>query len=544
MLDQSWALLTGTERSVFSDLTVFNGSFQREAASEIAGASLSTLLALVDKSFLKHDGAGRFAIHELVKQYGNEKLRRSARGETPARLRHCHYYATFLYERMQATDSEEAGRGIESEFDEIQAAWRFAVASEQTEEIRLLAVGFRAYYSTHSWYRAGADSIELYQRALKAFGSEQTDQRTTLACLHESLGHLYKLSGIPDKTLDSYQQALLFTSPTDLIEQSHLCHEIGEAYVNLHKHDLALDNYERAEKILKQIAERDKTWWHSWTTIQLKRMALYYWMNRVEDMTTLDRQVETLIEEHALSGLRIWHLHSKAITIMRSTRFFKCDEAIPLFRQQLALNIEEGNLGSLTYCYANLGMSNLWSDRLDEAEPHFQTARTMAERNGDLPALVRVLTYLAVMYRRRGDVEHVRELADESLALSKEAQMPQYIGTAYAAYAWLASREKDSAETLRQGQLALQAWAGIGEAVMPVQWLAHFPLIGVALERSDIGMAVTYARQILRPSQSRLPDELTQWLESAVADWERNLSDHADESLQNALQLAESLGYL
>ena len=55
-------------------LSVFRGGFTREAAEAVAGASLRTLTALVDKSLVRVDANGRYDIHELLRQYAEERL--------------------------------------------------------------------------------------------------------------------------------------------------------------------------------------------------------------------------------------------------------------------------------------------------------------------------------------------------------------------------------------------------------------------------------------------------------------------------------------
>src|SRR5262249_22669219 len=70
VFDYSWNILAQDEREVFQRLSVFRSSFQREAAQQIAGASLKSLITLVNKSLLRRDPAtGRYEIHELLRRY-------------------------------------------------------------------------------------------------------------------------------------------------------------------------------------------------------------------------------------------------------------------------------------------------------------------------------------------------------------------------------------------------------------------------------------------------------------------------------------------
>src|SRR5207247_2625355 len=68
VFEQSWALLSGDEQAVLMKLSIFRGGFDREAAEQVAGASLSLLASLVDKSLLRLNSSGRYDLHELVRQ--------------------------------------------------------------------------------------------------------------------------------------------------------------------------------------------------------------------------------------------------------------------------------------------------------------------------------------------------------------------------------------------------------------------------------------------------------------------------------------------
>lgn len=82
VLDSSWQLLGEREQESLRRLAVFRGSFTREAAAAIAGATLPTLAALVARSLLARDENGRYALHEFVRQYALARL--AENGEQPA----------------------------------------------------------------------------------------------------------------------------------------------------------------------------------------------------------------------------------------------------------------------------------------------------------------------------------------------------------------------------------------------------------------------------------------------------------------------------
>lgn len=89
VIEQCWKLLLPQEQAVINCLSVFKGGFRREAAEQVANATLNTVLLLTDKSLLRLEANGRFHIHELVRQYAAEQL-----GDAGLLLdAHCTYYA-------------------------------------------------------------------------------------------------------------------------------------------------------------------------------------------------------------------------------------------------------------------------------------------------------------------------------------------------------------------------------------------------------------------------------------------------------------------
>lgn len=98
----SWKLLTDHEQRAFRALSIFRGGFTRQAAAQVVGASLHTLISLANKSLLyvtTHEEAPRYHIDELLRQFAAEQL--DAQPEERATIAACHsaYYLTFIADR-------------------------------------------------------------------------------------------------------------------------------------------------------------------------------------------------------------------------------------------------------------------------------------------------------------------------------------------------------------------------------------------------------------------------------------------------------------
>jgi predicted ATPase len=95
VFDQSWNLLSDTERRVLAEFSVFRGGFDLEAAAQVAGASLPLLASLADKSLIRVIRTTRYDLHELVREYLSEKLTAWSDGDTRGvTRRHFDFYAS------------------------------------------------------------------------------------------------------------------------------------------------------------------------------------------------------------------------------------------------------------------------------------------------------------------------------------------------------------------------------------------------------------------------------------------------------------------
>ena len=95
-IDWSYDLCTAAERQLWARLTIFAGTFEFDAAAQVAGLAvtpesvLDVLSSLVDKSILVREDADtvvRFRMLETLREYGRQKLRESGEYEE---LRHRH----------------------------------------------------------------------------------------------------------------------------------------------------------------------------------------------------------------------------------------------------------------------------------------------------------------------------------------------------------------------------------------------------------------------------------------------------------------------
>lgn len=168
VLDHSWGLLSETEQTVFMKLSVFRGGFTRVAAEAVASASLPILAALVDKSLLRRTPDGRCDIHELLRQYGDEKLTQSG-SKAATQDAHSTYYMEFL--RQSELDIKghrqlSALNEVEVDFENIRTAWYWAVARKNDQALDSAAECWVNFCEMRGHIQEGWELLRMAQEQL------------------------------------------------------------------------------------------------------------------------------------------------------------------------------------------------------------------------------------------------------------------------------------------------------------------------------------------------------------------------------------------
>jgi tetratricopeptide (TPR) repeat protein len=222
------------------------------------------------------------------------------------------------------------------------------------------------------------------------------------------------------------------------------------------------------------------------------------------------------------------------------------EDTLALCQTALAISQESENVSDIAWARFLLGFSQLWYGDLDGAEKQMQAALTLAERTGDVVHQSRCLTYLTILYRKRGQPAKVRQYASRSLTAATAGQMVEYLGMAKANLAWVAWREGNLAEAEANGRAALELWHQLpaGHSSCAFQWTALWPLIGVALLQNQVSEASDFAGALLDGSQQRLPGALTVVVKKAIAAREEDESEAVCVYLGRAIELAQEMAYV
>jgi DNA-binding SARP family transcriptional activator len=209
VFDYSWKMLKKIEGELFCQLSIFRGGFTREAAEKVVGLSLRQLVGFVNRSLLNRTPENRFEIHELLRQYGFEKLQANPVNIQILKTRYAEYYCHKMgawNEDMKTGNQYQAMVAINADFENIRHAWEIAVDFERLDLIET-SLGSLIWYSEHSFrYDEG---LSLFELAAENISGETRQGVRILSWLTGYLMMLNFNLGNLDQAEQKFQESLI-----------------------------------------------------------------------------------------------------------------------------------------------------------------------------------------------------------------------------------------------------------------------------------------------------------------------------------------------
>lgn len=183
VFEHAWARLSPQEQDALSQLSVFRGGFCRAAAQAVAGADANLLACLVSKSLVRHTEQGRFALHEVIRQYAQEKLHSTA--ELHARF--SAYYLQQLAASRAAlfgADDVASAQSFSAEASNLALAWQLGLEQGDFAALNAALESLWMICDIHGWLAAGMNHTAALIDALRRLpvsSSQQTHLGRALA---------------------------------------------------------------------------------------------------------------------------------------------------------------------------------------------------------------------------------------------------------------------------------------------------------------------------------------------------------------------------
>ena len=202
IFDAFWHSLMPDEQAAISRLSIFHGSFLRAATQSAAGLRSFFFTALVDHFYIIPKGHGRFTIHELLRQYCEEKLRESPDHYWQACQAHARYYLSLAEKAesdLSGSDLQAGLKWVRDELDNIRGALEWSLLNQP--EIAIQMVGrLRDFWSLQGMYQEGGRWVEA---ALVTDPEQAAPEDMARACI--AAGMLQELIGDNLKAEERYR---------------------------------------------------------------------------------------------------------------------------------------------------------------------------------------------------------------------------------------------------------------------------------------------------------------------------------------------------
>ena len=382
----SYAQLDAESQRLFSRLTVFADSFDRDAASAVldlnSDRTLALLSELVRYSLLEWDpNTGQYRLHNLMRLYANSKSGKvSLRA---AQERHSTYYLNILRKvdelYLQGGNAvQQSLKLYDLESANIRAGqeWAAKLANESEAAAKLCSEYPYAARHVLELRQHPRERISWLDAALAA--SRSLKQRGLEISHLTELGITYLNIGESSKAIDLLQQALTISREIEHYSaQGYILSNLGVAYASLGDVHKAISFHEEALAASREVFDK-----------------------RGESFT----------------------LANLAITYSQLGEIRK---AIELHEQALAISRELGDRRNEQFVLSGLGNAYASLGELRRAMEYYEQALIISREIGDRRSEGSILFNLSLAWSKLDEVPKAIVLAEEALNVLEEIEHPE-----------------------------------------------------------------------------------------------------------------------
>ena len=534
VFDSSWELLSDDEQALLGQLTIFRGSFQRQAALTICEGKLGVLTSLLDKSWLMSLAPGRYSLHELVRQFVVQKDRGLDQVIQPVegvlsklQERYNRWYLEFLAQKEHALWGEKPRQALldlQAESDNLLQAWQWAINQDEDAAMQRRAAELSSFYQALGLYSEGTSVLEAAVSRLRALcgpaseatcpsESESSERGLALGWLLVEQAQLFFQSGQYEQANRAAQEGIDWGRACQSLSiRADGCLVWGQTSFGLGDLPGALQCLDEAFQ-LAQEAQRPYT-----QARALRNIGSIYWQQgryaeaqewfqrslafsrrfgyRREEAASLNQlanvryylgyalQAQQTYQQALQVGRESGDRQGEGVVLMHlgivERDLGNLSASLSLFWQALAMMQELGARRLEGVVLNNLGM--VWHDlgRYTQAKESLETALQIFNAIGYLRGSAYAHLYLSAACLRLEAVSAGLEQAQLGLHIARQIGEPNCEGASLGFYAHALAALGDldgAADTYRQ---ALEIWRRIGPAKMAAEPLAGLALVCLA----------------------------------------------------------------
>ncbi len=520
--------LSAHAQSLIQVAAVIGREFTFEVLARVCDQSEDALVQGLDELWRKHvvreQGANAY-------DFSHDKIRAVAyAGLSTTRRRMLHHKVAEALVNVHTADLEAIS---------AQIAQHYEIAGQSDRAIEFYRRAARAAQRVF----ANREAIELYQHAIEQAEllALNGDTAKLKFELYEAQGDVHTWLGQYEAARQAFQSALEDGTGSSPFQLARLLRKQGDMWVMQHEYDLAATAFDEAARLM---GVSNDAWtteeWLTWLDLQLNRIEALFFKQEYNTLRSKLQSIAPVVEQHGTPVQQANLLYNQAMIGVIDDHLTPTEIRIALMKAAVQAWQNIGHRGKVADLRGALGFLHLWRNELDEAEHHLLYALDEARQVGFAHLQIRCLTFLAVVYRKRSDVNQALAYASRSLELAQQTSALFYAGVDKSTLGWVAWRRGDFSQAKSLCEQALMT----GFEGLPVLSLALAPLLGVALRDQQVAAAIGYARRMLAPGQPLLPGDVTRSFQQAIDAWDSGDPTPAQQFLEHATSLARSTGYL
>lgn len=415
VLDQSWRQFSAEEQRTLQALSVFSGGFDREAAHAVAAATLPILTRLIHRSWLGLSEAGRYNLHEVIRQFARMKLRQAGH-ESAICSRHCAFYAGRIAQyasRLHTDQRHQALAAIATDQANGLVAWEWATTSRDAQRLVEMCDGLAAHFLQSGLYAYGE---QLFGRAIEALqGGEATILQRIRLLLRQT--HFCVQQGRREAGRRAQEEASRHLFSTGIRADDCLWERGVALFWDAHLSGDTDGTYsqQKFSRALHYFRACHDTHW-----IVRSLLALGWGARRTDDR----EQMQSLVQEAVAISRANGDLDALA-GALELLAFAAIEEgamgsAEQYLTESLSARQGAGIAGEIARAWRNRGVLSLLQGRFTEAESQLAEASTRYTRLGQQSGLVYTTIWQGMAQLHLGNNMPARHWGERGLAHARE----------------------------------------------------------------------------------------------------------------------------
>ena len=435
VFDHSWQLLSGEEQQVLAGLSVFRGGFQREAAEQVVGASLSMLSALMTKSLIRRSGDHRYDLHELIRQYAADRLADRPQARKDAQERHTLYYLEYFSSRdtpLRSSAQHETIAELTAEMDNFRIAWDWSITHRKFDRAYQAATTLWYLCELRTWFEEGELIFHKAAESIQSYAAEIGGVAGAQDIANEIMGYSAYLTFRKGNTVTAYDALTRVKAqlPSSAIMYIQL-------YLGIACRDLG--KFAEANEVLRDSLEKAEVHGDQW----LQSMAgqfLGIIALEMGDYNLAHRYLTKALEVGRRIGDPMLIAHALSFASLTIQSIGETADAESFLQESLVITQKIGYRWGVGNALDGLGVLAQKSNP-NEARKLFAAGSDIYREIGDLRSLARALCHQGYNSLALDDINEARESFTEALRLARQCNYTPYALDALTGFASLEIRQ-------------------------------------------------------------------------------------------------------